>query len=88
MENNMEEKEKIIITKYEYDTLQSSKLKYQMLMQSIFYDESTDLTYNKNDLSICAYHIIRIAKVLEPVWYEQVVRKYKSKKEENNNDTN
>lgn len=84
----MEVTEKITISKYEYDLLQSSKLKYQILMQSIFYDDSTDLTYSKDDLSICANHIIREVKLLEPVWYKQVLHKYKVKKEENNNDTN
>ena len=87
MVNNMEETDKITISKYEYDMLQSSKLKYQMLMQTIFYD-STELTYSKNDLSISANNIIRTVKVLEPVWYNRVLSNYKNEKEENNNDTN
>lgn len=83
----MEETEKITISKYEYDTLNTTKIKYNILMQHIFYGDLTDLTYD-NNLSINGNSTMKIIKVLEPVWYEQVVRKYKSKKEENNNDTN
>lgn len=78
----MEETEKITISKYEYDTLNTTKIKYNILMQHIFYGDLTDLTYD-DKLSINGNSTMKIVKVLEPVWYEQVVRKYKTKEEEN-----
>lgn len=82
------EENKITISKYEYDNLKETKLKYEILMNHIFYGDSTGLSYDKKDLELSVRSLVKAIKVLEPIWYEQVVRKYKLKKEENNNDTN
>lgn len=75
------EENTITISKFEYDKLKATKLKYELLMQHIFYDDLTDLTYDKKDLSINANRIIKLVKLLEPTWYIQVVHKYQVEKE-------
>ena len=84
----MEEIEKITISKYEYDTLNTTKIKYNILMQHIFYGESTSLSYDEKNLELSVRSLVKAIKAIEPVWYNQVLNKYKFKKEENNNDTN
>ena len=83
----MEGVEKITISKYEYDTLYTTKIKYNILMQHIFYGDSTSLSYDEKELDLSVRSLLKLIKAIEPVWYTQVLHKYKVKKEENN-DTN
>lgn len=76
------EENKITISKYEYDNLKETKLKYEIIMNHIFYSDSTDLTYDKKDLVLSSHSILKVIKAVEPVWYKQVIRKYNEKKEE------
>lgn len=82
------EENKITISKYDYDKLKEISLKYDILISYILHADSTSLSYDKKDLSLSASTVNKALKAIEPVWYNEVLDKYKAKEEENNNDTN
>lgn len=79
------EENKITISKYEYDNLKETKLKYEILMNHIFYSDLTCLTYDKKDLSLSERSIIKMIKAIEPVWYKQALNKHKDLEEKEEN---
>ena len=83
------EENKITISKFEYNNFVQTKLRYEMFMNYILNGDSTSLSFDGKDLSISASSVIKMAKAIDPIWFNEVLRKYKNEKEtEENNDTN